>query len=390
MQYTAFRAKKFNALVKSNNGVTTEHLEYELRSRSGSQALYRTVTEFHTFFQRDTVSRVVKNAGYCKSLLGNFKGHNPDRFYFDVTRTHREVVDRVWSILHPTSNPDCTSECSSPTGSTSPAQERRVANRPLPPLPVPRPSAHMQRSQSMREEARPNMFPSRHRMPPLPPYSQRSNSADGIGLHLPHSGMLPMHMQSMSSFDPYLSPSISETDSDDQSLYSGGGSDTYMTMVSPQREYRYIPSTRSDPGPSVRSSSAQSDTYINSESSECSAASFDHQRMNSPPPVYTEVDPEHAVPLNFTEAPNSAGAVIPLNPLFNFDAAGVLARTRELEGELQRLRSAMTCRLCKMNPIGATFCPCGHTVCCYQCAKRLRSCWECNETVHSIQRMILA
>lgn len=336
------------------------------------------------------MSRVVKNAGYCKSLLGNFKGHNPDRFYFDVTRTHREVVDRVWSILHPTSNPDCTSECSSPTGSTSPAQERRVANRPLPPLPVPRPSAHMQRSQSMREEARPNMFPSRHRMPPLPPYSQRSNSADGIGLHLPHSGMLPMHMQSMSSFDPYLSPSISETDSDDQSLYSGGGSDTYMTMVSPQREYRYIPSTRSDPGPSVRSSSAQSDTYINSESSECSAASFDHQRMNSPPPVYTEVDPEHAVPLNFTEAPNSAGAVIPLNPLFNFDAAGVLARTRELEGELQRLRSAMTCRLCKMNPIGATFCPCGHTVCCYQCAKRLRSCWECNETVHSIQRMILA
>ena len=221
-------------------------------------------------------------------------------------------------------------------------------------------------------------------------YSQRSHSSDGFQLHLPRSGMFPMHMQSMSSLDPYLSPSISETDSDDQSLYSGGGSDTYMTMVSPQREYRYIPSTRSDPGPSVRSNSAQSDTYINSESSDCSAASFDHQRMNSPPPVYTEVDPEHAAPLHFTDAPNSGGGVIPLNPLFNFDASGVLARTRELEGELQRLRSAMTCRLCKMNPIGATFCPCGHTVCCYQCAKRLRSCWECNEAVHSIQRMILA
>lgn len=394
VQYTAFHAKKFSALMKSNNGATTQQLEYELRSRAAAQALYRTITEFHTFFRRDTVGRVVKNAGYCKSLLGNFKGQNPDRFYFDVTKTHREVVDRVWSVLHPSSNAENTSDHSSSSESPSPTRERPLGSRPLPP--IPRPSCHVQRSHSlqqrshsMQEDARPPIS-AFHCMPPLPPYSQRSHSSDGIQLHPPQSGIFPMHLQSMSSVNPYVSPSISETGSDSDDLYMGGGSDTYTTMVSSRLEHRYIPSTRSDPGAAM-SNSTQSDMYINSGESECSAASFDHQRINSPPPVYSEVDPEHSAPLNFTDVPNSAGLVIPdSGTMFNFNASGVLARTRELEGELQRLRTAMTCRLCKQNPIGATFCPCGHTVCCYQCAQRLRTCWECDETVHSVQRMILA
>ena len=144
---------------------------------------------------------------------------------------------------------------------------------------------------------------------------------------------------------------------------------------------------------------AQSDaSYITSGESDISTGSV---RINSPPPIYSEVDPEHSVPLSFTDmAPNSGGMrlvspVIPIasdsesGAVFDFDANAVLTRTRELEGELQRLRTAMTCRLCKQNPIGATFCPCGHTVCCHSCAQRLRTCWECNETVSSVQRMLL-
>ena len=155
-------------------------------------------------------------------------------------------------------------------------------------------------------------------------------------------------------------------------------------------------------------SGAPSELYMTSLDSECSGASY---RVNSPPPLYREVDEEHSVPLNFDSLPPSEGMVgsgipnsaaislvspiIPIassdsgSAVFDFDAAAVLSRTQELEGELQRLRAAMTCRDCKQNPIGATFCPCGHTVCCYQCAQTMHRCWECNEPVTSVQRMLL-
>ena len=302
------------------------------------------------------------------------------------------------------------------------------------PPPLPPPARHMQRASNMHRSHSVQEADIRHaiiqRMPPLPPYSQRSCSSDALirasvgrrsARNMPNHGPL---MASTATFNPYMSPSISETESDvDESLYASGGSDCYVAM-STQSEPAYYPSTRSDasgsslassvntaasndrgvavhPTPGSDMSGMQSDTYITSGDSECSNGSF---RAHSPPPLYTEVDPENTVSISFNEQalPNSGSLslVSPIIPVptgtgtnsavFNFDAAAVLTRTRELEGELQRLRSAMTCRLCKQNPIGATFCPCGHTVCCYQCAQRLRTCWECNEQVHSVQRMLLA
>ena len=479
-------------------------MDFELKSRAASQALYRTITEFHTFFRRESVSSVVKTAGFCKSLLGNFKGQNPDRFYFDVMKTHREVVDHVWSILHPSTTllhdtDDTHSQLSSPTNSTHSTSARRnhtsdngsaspshrsssstslrghdhthysshhhhrdhssapssrrgsqqqinqsstpssSDNDGVVPPPLPPPARHMQRASSnMHRSHSVQESDIRHailqRMPPLPPYSQRSCSSDALmrastgrrsARNMPNHGP---YMASTASFNPYLSPSISETESDiDESLYASGGSDCYVAM-STQSEPTYFPSTTSDasgssvvtsssettnsnghnhaapvhPTPSSDTSGIPSDTYITSGDSECSNGSF---RAHSPPPLYTEVDPENTVSISFNEStlPNShsLSLVSPIIPVptgdsnsaaavFNFDAAAVLTRTRELEGELQRLRSAMTCRLCKQNPIGATFCPCGHTVCCYQCAQRLRTCWECDERVHSVQRMLLA
>lgn len=456
-------------------------MDFELESRAAAQALYRTVTEFHTFFKRDAVSRVVKTAGFCKSLLGNFKGQNPDRFYFDVMRTHREVIDHVWVLLHPSTrfqhgdeNVDNSSRGSSATTSANRANTSRRGNRnshyrtlssgissrhgststassttedgghdPAPPLPPP--SRHMQRGGSMQRShsvqdtgLRPPNFT---HLPPLPPYSQRSCSSDTLIranlLRRPHLRTIPTHgphMASTATFNPYLSPSISETGSeDDEDLY-GGGSECYVTMSScsdatylPSRsDATYLPSTHSDPGtmsgrrtyrpmgmsnpsplPLSDTSGAPSDLYMTSVGSDCSGASY---RVNSPPPLYREIDEEHSVPLNFDpapspnpdSAPNSAAPgvslaspIIPIARLdqggrtFDFDAADVLSRTQELEGELQRLRAAMTCRVCKQNPIGATFCPCGHTVCCYPCAQRMHSCRECDETVTSVQKMLL-
>ena len=529
MQYTAFHAKKFTALVSSPTNGTShpEQVDFELQSRSAAQALYRTITEFHTFFKRDAVGRVVKTAGFCKSLLGNFKGQNPDRFYFDVTKTHREVVDHVWSILHPstriiqndnsnTSNNSSSglvppnsrghhgrSSSSASSSSSSSLSARNHSNHshhhhhqhhhhrndsgsshtPLHSLPNSSPSTSTSEISTAAggtgssQEVAPPLPPSnRHGMrgsgsssmhrshsvqdsglrppnftylPPLPPYSQRSCSSDallrssGSASRRQHPRTIPTHgphMASTATFNPYLSPSISETGSDgeEEDLYMGGGSECYVTMSSCSDSQTYLSSTRSDPGtsssldrrmyrlnhshshahttttqgsgpipPPSSNSETSGDLYITSGDSECSGASY---RVSSPPPLYREVDEEHTVPLNFDstgnttttggeDVPNSASIrlVSPIIPVqggsdttvFNFDAAAVLTRTRELEGELQRLRTAMTCRLCKRNPIGATFCPCGHTVCCYQCAQSMGTCWECDVTITSVQRMLL-
>lgn len=426
IKYTAFHAKKFTALVSpSKDSTPTEQVDFELKSRASAQALYRTITEFHTFFRRETVTRVVKMAGYCKSLLGNFKGQTPDRFYFDVMKTHREVVDKVWSILHPSTVLD--SDDQSPRSGPSPRTPRREPRRGStesairPPLPPPmrnmhRNSSSVQRSSSVHDPSDTHSSSQR-----LPPYTQRSISSEFIRGMI-RRGNLPTHgphMASTASFNPYLSPSISEngTDTEDDSLYASGDSDCYVSM-STRSDPSYIFSSRSDPGShrilpdltgnrerrgqsmgqTVRPDPPGAEMYMTSGDSDISTGSG---RINSPPPLYSEVDPENATSLEYgygSGGENGMSFVSPIIPIegeaetgevVDFDANAVLTRTRELEGELQRLRTAMTCRLCKQNPIGATFCPCGHTVCCYTCAQRLRACWECDQPVNSVQKMLL-
>ena len=318
-------------------------------------------------------------------LLGNIKSQTPDRFYFDVTRTHKEVINHVWSLL----NPPERSGHHERSGSSR-VRRGRSQNDPLPPIPgsSATPSgSRLQRAASMQHPVRPNVC--YQPMPPLPSFQQASHSADGVVINnRPH--LATTHLTSLASMPAYPSQTISETsDEDTSSTYSS----EYTTM-----------SSRLGPGythhNTASSSQGLSEAYITSEDSVTSRGSGD---LNSPPPGYSEVDPDHhCTPLGFTPHSDSVslasptstagGGVLPISgeSIFSFDATSVLTRTRELEGELQRLRSAMTCRLCKQNPIGATFCPCGHTVCCFSCAQRLRTCWECDVLVHSVQRMLLA
>ncbi len=358
-------------------------------------------------------------AGYCKSLLGNFKGQNPDRFYFDVMKTHREVVDKVWSVLHPSTVLD-TSGDRSPR--TPHREQRRGSTSSIPP-PLPPPMRNMHRNGSSVQRSSSDVD-SHHSSQRLPPYTQRSISSEFIR-GMARRGNLPTHgphMASNASFNPYLSPSISEngTDTEDESVYASGGSDCYVSM-STRSDPSYILSTQSDPGshrilPDLagdRQRRGQSmgqnvhadvvsgaEMYMTSGDSDISTGSG---RINSPPPLYSEVDPEHTVSHEYGYNSSIEGCFVsPIIPIagdpdllsgsdqvVDFDTGTVITRTRELEGELQRLRTAMTCRLCKQNPIGATFCPCGHTVCCFSCAQRLRTCWECDQVVNSVQRMLL-
>ncbi|KAL5466792.1 hypothetical protein EMCRGX_G030941 [Ephydatia muelleri] len=368
VQYTAFHGKKFTAMLTSTEHGGNDRLELDLKTRSAAQALYRGITEFHTFFRRDSVSRVVKTAGYCKSILGNLKGQNPDRFYFDIVRTHKEVVDNVWTILHP----------ATPTTNAPPV------NSP----PLSHPAARSQSTQS-HVHHRPAVSRHRQALPPLPPYSQRSRSVDVV------AGPNRLCVAPLGG--------RTDTPESEENSYVPGGSDTYVMIrrgsdrpgcgvgsdsVSSTSEDQYINSA------SDTYVNYSSDTYITSEGSECSGASMasmDH-RTTSPPPIYTEIDLEHSTSQETGGAPNSAMISLssPTHQPSSQDAAAALSRAQQLESELQRLRNAMTCRSCKDKPIGAIFCPCGHTVCCYECAQHLRECIQCHRQVDSIQRVLLA
>lgn len=378
--------------------VTTEEgrnqLEYELKSRASAQALYRSVTEFHTFFQQDKVSNVIKNSGYCKSVFGSFKGQSPDRFYFDVTRTHQEVVDHLWPILHPNltrSNrplPPISSGTYHDSSSMSIASQRSSRS-----LPAHSPHNRGLRSQStlQRSISTDNNF--RRQPPPCyPPPSttiMRGPPSSRAGSEVPHGHQPSRITQPSSPYFPYGSTIDTNSDIDEQSTYiSGGESDTYVCMRSLRESETY--------------SGAGSDTYVNSGASEVSSSSLEN-RIPSPPPVYSEVDPnsDQMIP---SPPPrplgSSTGSQFTISGILDSEQQGsqqfnfepherVLARTRELESELTRLRSSMTCRMCRNNTVGATFCPCGHTVCCMNCAQKLKQCWECDIPIDSVQRIVL-
>ena len=332
---------------------------------------------------------MVRDAGFCKSLIGTFKGQRPDRFYFDVVRTHKQVVDSLWPMMHPNS-PLARRPPAALPSNTSLSSRRSTRS-----LPNGRNYQVHQRGSMPRSVSSDNSFnrtiPTFHLPPPTPVHHSgaaivRRSSDRQVPPNSPffyHQHMQPPY----SPFNPYAS-NIEEnsSDSDDQSAYVSGESDTYVCMRGSETL-----SIRRESDPSMESGS---ETYVNSAASDVSSASLEG-RIPSPPPVYSEIDPHR----NRTQSPTEPFSLDPealtitgINEEdnLNFDASAVLARTRELESELQRLRTAMTCRLCKANPIGATFCPCGHTVCCHSCAVRLRTCWECNQPVDGVQKMLLA
>lgn len=51
---------------------------------------------------------------------------------------------------------------------------------------------------------------------------------------------------------------------------------------------------------------------------------------------------------------------------------GGCQQSRFLQEKLQKLREALLCMLCCEEEIDAAFCPCGHMVCCQNCAEQLQ------------------
>lgn len=249
-------------LREPNYHAPREH-RYELVTKSAAQALYRSITEFHTFFRRETVGRIVKDAGYSTSLFATFKKNPVDRFYFDVLKTHREVVDHVWPLIHP-EMPPVTLQRRNTTGNLS-RSNRRHRNLP----------------------------------PPPPSYSESAIA---------------------------------------RNLASSPPADHNRPQESRARD------------------------------------------AQSPPPDYSEID----------DSFQSSGDSNLLQPSrYSVDPAAIISRTRALEMELQRLKEAMMCRVCKSNPVGVTFYPCGHTLCCIDCSMDRSQCLQCNMPITTTQRVLL-
>ncbi|KAJ8354346.1 hypothetical protein SKAU_G00219130 [Synaphobranchus kaupii] len=64
-------------------------------------------------------------------------------------------------------------------------------------------------------------------------------------------------------------------------------------------------------------------------------------------------------------------------------------QSQDLQEKLQSLKEALLCMLCCEEQIDSAFCPCGHMVCCQNCAAQLQSCPVCRSEIDHIQHVYL-
>ena len=68
----------------------------------------------------------------------------------------------------------------------------------------------------------------------------------------------------------------------------------------------------------------------------------------------------------------------PLEPPKPTNAKGSI----DLEQENRQLKEARICKNCMENESGVVFLPCGHLICCVQCAPSLKDCPLCRQPIH--------
>lgn len=59
------------------------------------------------------------------------------------------------------------------------------------------------------------------------------------------------------------------------------------------------------------------------------------------------------------------------------------------KNQLQKIQEGFVCRVCMDKEISTTLCPCGHMVCCSECADRLDECPVCRTSINKIQPVFL-
>jgi len=100
----SYKGKRFT-IIHGDEKLDHSHSSFLLKKNHEAIKLFRTFTEYHSFFQCNTVKKSVvdkctrTSIGRLYSIFnsGTEKGKN---FLFDVIRTRRQAYDRAWSILN--------------------------------------------------------------------------------------------------------------------------------------------------------------------------------------------------------------------------------------------------------------------------------------------------
>ena len=64
--------------------------------------------------------------------------------------------------------------------------------------------------------------------------------------------------------------------------------------------------------------------------------------------------------------------------------------TESLEVEIARMKEQRTCKVCMDNEVGVVFLPCGHLICCVNCAPSLKDCAVCRTPIQGTVRTFMS
>ena len=64
--------------------------------------------------------------------------------------------------------------------------------------------------------------------------------------------------------------------------------------------------------------------------------------------------------------------------------------TESLEVEIARMKEQRTCKVCMDSEVGVVFLPCGHLICCVNCAPSLKDCAVCRTPIQGTVRTFMS
>ena len=67
-----------------------------------------------------------------------------------------------------------------------------------------------------------------------------------------------------------------------------------------------------------------------------------------------------------------------------------LTDTKSLKEENKQLKQMQVCKICMDKYVSITFLPCGHLVCCEDCAKNMRKCPICRKRIKGQVRTFMS
>ena len=135
MSTVSYSSHNFTIVYGSSEAVTNR-VVFKLKSEIAAVAMFRSFTEFHTFFNCNTVKKSVIDQT-TRTTLGKFVTiFNPNStvgeiYLFDITRTRRQAYSAAWNILHAEDNRNSNRRSIQPNQERNRSGDYRPVQSPL-------------------------------------------------------------------------------------------------------------------------------------------------------------------------------------------------------------------------------------------------------------------